>query len=209
MLWWIGMALAASPTAANEKSDWRDRPYILPRLNVGYVSVNGTGFAQATGGLEGGLIRRYRQKPHYVWTTRASALGLLGLTDFSYGVDLRGGSFIGPDYKYLRLSLGPDLWYNGYGDPQAYGYYLPYSVGIDLPATALFKLAKGVGITTRAVPGWAFDADRRGGGVGPFDELTLLAALNLDVKNMSVTVGYQRSYNVAGVTEGIILSAGF
>lgn len=211
MIFWIAAALAASPNAASEdaaRSVWRDRPYIRPHLNLGYVSVNGTGFAQATGGLEGGVIRRYRKKPHYVWTTRASALGLLGLTDWSYGADLRGGSFIGPDYQIVRLSAGPDLWYNGFGTPRSFGYHLPYSLGVDVPVTALFKLSKPLSITTRAVPGWAFDEDRQGGGVGPFHELTLLGALNIRLEGARFTVGYQRSWNVAGVTEGLVLSAG-
>ena len=63
-------------------------------------------------------------------------------------------------------------------------------------------------LVTSVIPGWAFSQRRRGGGVGPFDELTLVGAGVLRAGGGYLTLGYQHSWNRAGTIQGIIISGG-
>ncbi len=202
-MWWIAAALAQQPVAPDP---WLDRPYILPRLNARVVSVDDLTVVQAVVGLEGGFVRRWTADPHWVSQTRAIGLGIYGLNTESVGGDLRLGSFVGPDLKPVRLSIGPDFWFNGYGSAESLDYWLPWSPGVDVPVAAYWKLAPSVLLDTSVIPGWAFDPDRQIGSVGPFHELTLVGALHVELDGPSFVVGYQRSYNGAGVIDGLILS---
>lgn len=203
-MWWIAAALAEEPAEAGPP--WQDRWYARPRLNARVVAVNGVPFVQGVGGAEAGLVRRWDPNPHWVSQTRAVAVGIYGLSTGSLGGDVRLGSFVGPDLKPVRLAIGPDFWFNGYGAPDALDYWLPWSPGIDVPASAFWKLAPSLLLDTSVIPGWAFDPDRQNGGVGPFHELTALAALHLTLDGPTFVLGYQRTWNGAGVFDGIILS---
>jgi hypothetical protein len=200
----VGAALAQEPPP--DKPPWRDRTYVFPHLNVRALGVNDAVVLQGVGGLEGGFVRRWNKAPHYVSQTRAVALGLYGLTTGSAGGDFRVGSFVGPDLSVVRLAFGPDVWFNGYGNAGALDYWLPWSPGVDLPASAYWKIAPSVLLDTAVVPGWAFDPDRQSGGVGPFHELTLLAAVHVELRGPSIVLGWQRTYNGVGVIDGLILS---
>jgi hypothetical protein len=209
---------AAAALAANDPEEpsglllppppklWVNRTYLRPRLNLRLLDVNGIGVAQGVLGGEAGLVRQYQRNPHYRCHTRASAVGLIGVPTASLGGDFRIGSFIGPEYRVVRLSIGPDLWYNGYGTPSSEDYWLPWSPGVDVPLAALWKLTSAVHLTTSVTPGWAFDPDRQAMPIGPFHELTLAAILGLDLPRTRLTAGYSRTWNGIGVTDGIILS---
>lgn len=201
----VFLALVGSASA----SDWSEpKPYLQPRLSVGYVSVNGQGTAQGIGGADVGIRLRDRDAPHLLSISRVSAVGMYGFTSGSFGADFRVGSFIGPDGKAVRLMTGPDLFYNGYGVPGALDYYLAWSPGLDIRNTALFKIAKEFKIAAHVVPGWAFNPDRAAPDVPVFTHVSMGAAAILNTGSFRVTAGYERQWNVAGTQDFIILGAG-
>ncbi len=203
----ITVLISLSPAADAADGQWRDpRPYARPVLNVSGISVNGNFFAVASGGAVGGVFVKYKDKPHWLSHTRALALGSYGLTSGSLGADGRVGSFIGPDGKVFRVQVGPDVWFNGYGDVNAVDYHLPWSPGVDLSTVTTLKIVKELHLVGEATPGWAFLPDRQQGGLGPFHELTLAASMVVRTDLVRLTLGYRRRWTNFGMFEGIILS---
>lgn len=192
-------------------SQWTRKFYAQPRGNVRAIAVNGRTGAQALVGLEGGLryVHLADGRPDVAGRTRAQADGLYGLTANSFGYGLRLGSFIGPTSKIVTWQAGPDLWANQYGRVGALDYHLPFSVGLDLSNVLTFHVDPRVNATIGLTPGWAFDKDRQGGGLGPFHELSAFVAVAVSAGGFSFVVGYAREYNAAGTTDGLILSGGF
>lgn len=191
--------------------DWSEpRPYAVPRLSANYIQVNGVGAAQLVGGGEVGVILRDRDIPHWLSLSRFSAVGLYGLGTNSLGGDLRVGSFIGPDGRFARFLTGPDVWYNGYGTPEALDYHLPWSPGVDLRNTVLLKLSEPFKIAGQVTPGWVFSSKRQTAieDLVVIHELTASAVAMLQTEGFSFTLGVQRSWNAAGVTNSVILGAG-
>ncbi len=131
-----------------------------------------------------------------------------GLTTQSLGFDVRLGSFLGPTSKYVTYQIGPDVWFNGYGSETAEDYFLPYSLGVDISNAVIFHIDRSINAQVQITPGWAFDKDRQTGGIGPIHELTGSATVSVQTGAFTFVVGYQRVYNAAGVTDGLILSAG-
>jgi hypothetical protein len=201
---WMTLATLASA------GEWKpQKPYVLPRLDASVIAIGGTTLVQARGGADAGVLVRYSEDPFWLSNTRLGVTGILGLTTLNYGGDIRLGSFFGPDWELLRIQLGPDVWYNGYGDPTASDdYYLPWAPGLDLPLTAEIAREEKLSLLTAAIPGWAFSPERSNTSLDVVDELTLLAALSLRLPHFGVTAGYQRTWNAAGLTEGLILSFG-
>lgn len=203
------MWIAAFATLA-AAGQWKpQKPYVAPRLDGQLVLYDGAALVQARGGADLGLLVRYAEDPFWLSHTRLGLTGILGLTTFHYGGDARLGSFFGPDWELLRIQLGPDVWYNGYGDPTANDdLYLPWSPGLDLPLTVEIAREESLSLLTAAIPGWAFSPARSTTTLDVVDEFTALAALSLALPKFGLTAGYQRTWNAAGVTEGLILSFG-
>lgn len=216
MLWMIATA-AAAPNP-NKVKPWIHEWYWQPRGNLRAVSVNGNTSAQAMLGAEVGLRynhapvkNKVRGKPDLVGRSRLRGDVAYGLLSQAFGFDIHLGSFIGPTSKYVTYQVGPDFWGNMYGSrTNTRDYHLPFSLGIDVPNTLIFHVVPQVNAQLGIIPGWAFDKDRRPqSNLGPFHELTGFVTVNVRVKGFSFTVGYQRVYNAAGTTDGLILSGGF
>lgn len=189
--------------------DWDAKPYVQPIANVGGVNVNGQFTLQGSAGVTGGLDYQYRYKPYWTGRTRLSGRAIYGFSSGSTGWDIRLGSFIGPNGKIARYSAGPDIWHNGYGSQAALDYYLPPSAGIDFVNHLLFKIVDPeVGFLTGVTPSWTFNPDRIAGTLGPIHELHIMAAFVIRVEPVSITVGWRRSWDAAGVRDGLILSGG-
>lgn len=217
MLWTLTLVAFAAPDSeatvdlpVPPASAWTRKWYAAPRGNVRAVSVNGRTAALVLIGVEGGLryVHLADGTPDITGRTRAQVDGLYGLTGNSFGYGLRLGSFIGPTSKIVTYQVGPDLWANQYGQPGALDFHLPFSVGLDVPNTLIFHVDPRVNAQIGVIPGWAFDPDRQVGRVGPFHELTAFVAVAISVNGFSMVVGYQRQYNAAGTTDGLILSGG-
>ena len=198
-LWfWVNVAMA---------TNWgRPKPYVQPILSGGAVSVNRTTGVQLTGGAQAGVFVRDRDVPHWLSHTRTAASLTYGLTSGSIGADVRVGSFIGPDGKVIRYLVGPDVFFNGYGQSGADDYRLNWAPGVDLSNQVLVKLSKPVVLVGELTPGWVFAADRQNPDVFPFHQVDMLAAVVLRTEVIRVTVGVRRTYNQAGVIDGLVLS---
>ena len=205
----ITLMLALMPTAS--AVDWGDpKPYAFPRLSGGYTVVNGQGYGQVSGGGDVGMTIRALDKPHWLSMSRVSGLLTYGINSGSVGGDLRVGSFIGPDGKLVQLMTGPDIWYNGYGQPLAVDYFLPWSPGVDLRNTALLKLADEFKLLGEITPGWAFSKPRQSAAseLVLFHELEMGAYAFLNLKSLSLTLGYTRTINSLGNIDGIVIAFG-
>jgi hypothetical protein len=190
-----------------EASNWgKARPYVRPVLSGGVISINGRTHAQATGGAVAGVTIRDRADPHWFSHTRGLATGTYGITSGSLGAQARVGSFIGPDGKLFRYQIGPDIFFDGYGQRGAEDFYLPWSPGVDIMNSLLVKLSKPLVLQGTLVPGWVFVPERQAQSVKPFHQLTASAVAVLRTDALRLTVGWQRSYNRAGVVDALILS---
>ena len=149
---------------------------------------------------------RYVGGPKLLLNTRASGVGMLGLPSGSLGGDFRVGSFIGPQGKYALLQIGPDVWFNGYGQPGAPDFHLPWSPGLNIRNVLTITPVREFQIVGEATPGWAVVAARQGDNVRPFHELTLTAMVVLRATAIRLTVGYTRQYRAFGTYDGLILS---
>lgn len=201
--------LAALATAS--AGEWREpKPYLVPILNASAVSVNGDWVAIFAAGGAGGVRVRWSEAPHWLSHTRAVVVGMYGVPSGSLGAEMRAGSFVGPDWKHLQWQVGPDLFYGGYGDPDALDYWLPFAPGLDLHNVVTLKASRELHLVGEATPGWVFREERKQPAgvesVAPFDQLTLAAMAVIRAPFMRLTVGYSRQYSSVGVIEGIILS---
>jgi len=200
---WLLLALLGTAEAAN----WgKTKPYVRPVLTGGVISVNGRTHAQATGGVVAGATVRDRADPHWFSHTRGLATGTYGLTTGNLGAQVRAGSFIGPDGKIFRYQIGPDVFFDGYGQPGAEDLHLPWSPGVDIVNSLLVKLSKPLVLRGDLTPGWVFVPERQAKSVKPFHQLTASAVAVLRTDALRLTVGWQRSYNRAGVVDALILS---
>jgi hypothetical protein len=204
------IALFLALTSAQATNWGEPKPYVFPRLSLGYTIVNGEAYGQVLGGGELGVTIRDRDKPHWLSLSRVSATGIYGLTTGSIGGDFRVGSFIGPDGKVFRILSGPDVWYNGYGDPNAADYFQAWAPGIDLRNTALLKVAKEFQILGEVTPGWVFVAERQTAidQLVLFHELKMGAYAFLTTNAITVTIGYTRRINSVGTVDSIVIGAG-
>lgn len=203
-------AWTATATATARAGTWQGpEPYAQPVLEVNLVSAGGTASAQASAGLLGGLRLRYSDGPHWLSTTRGALVGTYGLNTGSLGADVRVGSFIGPDGKYVTFQLGPDFWFNGYGNEQSVDYFEPWSPGVDLRTVLTIAPVEEVAFVFEATPGWAFLPSRQGADLGPVHELTLTGLVVLRAPVIAFTLGYARHWGVFGARDAIVLSGGF
>lgn len=194
-----------------QASGWEGpEPFLLPLVEVTFVAVDGATSAQASAGLVGGMRLRAVESPHWLSTTRGAIVGAYGLNTGSLGADLRVGSFIGPDLKYVTVQAGPDFWFNGFGDVDSEDYFEPWSPGVDLYASVTVEPVPELGFVVEVTPGWAFLPSRQGAfDDAPLHELTLAGLVVLRTPVARFTAGYQRHYAVYGVRDAIVLSGGF
>jgi hypothetical protein len=191
---------------------WLGEPYWDRTVRLGGIVVEGTPVLQAIGGLEGGYKYRYGQPPFWTGRTRAALTVIYGVNTGSYGGGVAIGSFIGPDGKRVLLQTGPDVFFDGYGVRGSLrDYFLAWSPGVEWPVDVLFKVVDYSGLVVGARPGWVLADERRyrpGFGGVPIHTLSTYAAAQVRADALSFTLGYQRSWNGAGVVDGIILSGG-
>lgn len=199
---WTAVALAGGQGGGGGKQGWSEpRPYVLPVLNLGIVSSGGTTEALASAGVVGGARLKYSGHPDLLSNTRASLVGSYGILYGQLGADLRVGSFIGPDTRFITWQVGPDFFYNGFGREGEFPYWLPWSPGIELHDVLTIKIVRELHLVGEATPGFPFDGDRLGGGLGPFPELTLAGMVVVTTSHFGLTVGYSRRYASFGTGE--------
>ncbi|MBX2798218.1 MAG: hypothetical protein KTR31_11125 [Myxococcales bacterium] len=198
---WLAAASLAQAQAWSEP-----RLYARPLANVSFVVVNGETLTQGTAGVSGGVFLRHSESPHWLSHTRAQVAGTVGLPTGSLGADVRLGSFIGPDTRFVRLQVGPDVWFNGYGTAQSIDYHLPYTLGLDLSSVLTLRATEHLQLIGEVTPGWTLAARRRAPDLGPLHELTTTVMVALRTSWMRLNVGYTRRNLAFGVYEGVIFS---
>ncbi len=163
----IGMVLlplsvaAAEPTQPErsgstdvEKVSWQLEPYFRPVFGISsFVGSEGS----YTGVRLGATAGVHYWKDPLLGRTRALVAWTTGSGGLS-GLDLRLGSFMGPQKKYWGADAGLDLFWDRYGVDSA--DLLPASAGIDIPFNLHLGPEKlyGLGGITPAV---LFNPDRR------------------------------------------------
>lgn len=192
-------------------SEWSRRFYARPRGNVRAIRVGDRTGALALVGAEGGVryARTRDGRPDLLGRTRVLGDVMYGLLSNASGYQVRLGSFIGPTGKVVTYQVGPDFWGNQYGNPASLDFHLPFSLGVDLSNVVIFHIDPQVSAQIGVSPGWAFNRARQVGRIGPFHELNAFVALAVRTRGFGFVVGYQRTWNAAGATDGLILSGGF
>jgi hypothetical protein len=190
------------PSIALAGSAW----YGKPQANVRVVRINENTVIQASAGGEVGL--RYGLSEFFKGRTRLGAIGLYGLNTNTLGADLRLGTFLGPAGRTGFLQIGPDLWMNGYDGTDEKDYKLVWSQGLSITTTGSLTLHPSIRLIGAISPGWAFNPVRQRDGLGPFDELNMMTATVISGGDGHLTIGYQQSWNSAGIIQGLILSGG-
>lgn len=174
---------------------WTKWDEVRPSLGTSLSSYgDGTTFI-ADAGAEYVLGYRYSKAPNWYSESRVGGDLMYGLNSGSFGKRLRARSVIGPDFETARLLFGAELWFDGYGGPEAKDYYLATSMGFSTLSELVVRLGD-VSLNFGAAPGWAFNEARKQLGL---DEMTFSAGAYGDIGDFRVIAGLERRSNVAGV----------
>jgi hypothetical protein len=237
--WVLSEGVAANKTANNKKGGkktgggknnggidvppgpqipgWRTEYYIQPGAGV-RLYQNGAGETKtlATFGGEAGLSYRQKGKdlPKMVGRTRLSG-EVMATGDLDKGLDVRAGSFIGPQWKNLGVQAGPDLFYNQW----TFGsQVLDPSIGVEIPVTATLsgeKLTAFAGVSPaylmnedrrvdwdkETLPGFGHEFTYMGGLTGRFNGLKLSAQVQYRITAAGPIPSF--SVNAGANSEGI------
>lgn len=197
---------AAEPPPEPAEEAWQARWYALPNANVTTLGGRSGLVYQARVSGEVGRIWRQVDKPHWLIQTRLLATGLYGLNSGSVGGGLQLGAFAGPDGKWVRLAVGPDLWLDGYGGPNATDLFLPVSLGASLPVTVIGKITDPVQAIVNVTPGWPLRGDRWSDELVGMGQLSVMAGAM--IPKWGLVLGWSWAWNGAGHYAGPVISGG-
>jgi hypothetical protein len=121
-----------------------------------------------------------------------------------FGYDGRVGTFLGPWYEVVGLTVGPDVFYNSltFGSSELAG-----SPGLGLPAVATFSV-KVFSAWAGVQPDWFFNPDRltvdwsEEETFGFGGEFTKFVGAGLDLAGVAVTITYSDRTMHYGHDEG-------
>lgn len=182
--------------------------YAKPVLSARTVYANGQTWPLLTGGGVVGYAYALDSQPTLVSNSRLRVTGTWGMRSQSLGLDARLGSFFGPRLGPVDLRLGPDLSYSVYGTSSSPDYHLPGSFGVAVRTTAAIEVHEAIDVLAWLVPGWQLNPARQGD-IGPFHELSTGAVVALHGRGgPRVNLGYQWTWNVAGLQHGVVLTGG-
>ena len=160
-------AASAAPAAPVSKSAaattpqtpaWETKLFAQPVVGGTVFSSGGSTTTAVSLGAEAGL--RYwqtrRKTPRWRGVARVAGAYVLSSGDSS-GMDVRVGNFIGPAWKSVGLSTGPDLFWNRY---QYGSIELDPTLGLAWPLTAT-AWTQAFDVWAGVEPAWLSNADRR------------------------------------------------
>ena len=196
----------AAPTEeTKERPDWDRDLYVAPILSWASYHSGDARNRHLILGAAGGI--NYKQKklgPKLKGYARVQALRQTGLT--TTGRDIRIGSFIGPAFGPMALTVGPDVLTSesSYGCRDGQDgdcVHLDSVVGVGVPVmlTGDILLARAyVGV----IPSWYVSGSRPGGGDSGFlglgDEQALVMGAKLRLVLFHLGFSYQLSQDVYG-----------
>lgn len=208
----VAAALAeepAAPEASAAPEDppaWQAKWYWQPNANVNTLRGASGPVLQARATVEAGRLWREVAKPHKLVQARVLGTGLYGLNSGSFGGGLQLGVFGGVDGKWVRATIGPDLWVDGYGGPNASDLYLPVAPGASLPLTVIGKITEPVQLLAAVTPSWPFVASRWSTELVGIGQLGVTTGVL--VPKWGVVLGWAWSWNAAGHYSGPVISGG-
>lgn len=207
-------ALAAPSAEAGPLGrDWQHQAFARPAIGASSWTNNGQTVAAASLGARAGFNywELSRRTPRLQGQTRVAGDYLLSAADLS-GWELRLGSFLGPAWRHVGLSVGPDLFRNQY---TVAGFVLEPTTGVSAPVIAnAYKgeLSAYVGVE----PSWYLGGARPGvdwaeaeGPAGFGDEFRYLAGASVAVSELRVGVQYQYRITSGGNESGFGLALGY
>lgn len=209
-------ACAAFSTAADAGPlgrDWQHQAFAKPAIGASSWSSNGQSVAAASLGVRAGFNywELSRKLPRLQGQTRVAGDYLLSSADLS-GWEARVGSFLGPAWRHVSLSAGPDLFRNQY---TVAGTVLAPTTGISAPVIVNAyqdQVSAYVGVE----PSWYFGDARQGtdwskaegpGGFG--DEFRYLAGASVAIAELRVGVNYQYRITSGGNESGFGFALGY
>lgn len=181
------------------------KPFIRPDVGGRVVfSPNGPS-TQVLGGATAGYTFREPGDPDIAGYARLQAGGIYSLSHDSVGGMARLGVFAGPSISSVFATFGPDVWVDAYGTVSSNDYYLPLGSGVEFPLRVTVTPVSELSITGFVSPGFVIAGDRVAPGLSPFHTLSVGGFASVNAGSLSLTLGVQREWTVAGPLNGLIL----
>jgi hypothetical protein len=208
------IAAWSAPAAAGPLGrDWQHQAFAKPAFGASSWTNNGQTVAAASLGVRAGFNywELSRRLPRLQGQTRVAGDYLLSASDLS-GWEMRVGSFLGPAWRHVGLSFGPDFFRNQY---TVAGFVLEPTSGVSAPLLA--NASKGdISAYVGVEPSWYFGDARPGvnwakaeGPAGFGDEFRYLAGASVGISELRVGVNYQYRITSGGNESGFGLALGY
>ncbi len=213
---WVAAGLVwgcLSGTALAGKGDpeWTTQAFVRPAAGMSSWTSGDTTVAAVTLGARAGMNYWQsggRQLPRWQGQARVAGDYLMSAGDVS-GWEVRVGNFVGPTWKHVGLSIGPDLFHNRY---TIAGVELAPVTGIATPVI-VSGMVDNFSVYGGIEPSWYIVGEREGADwqdpENPFgfgDEFRYLAGANVQVGDFSVGVNYQYRITSGGNESGFGVS---
>ena len=183
---------------------WDWEPYARPIAGASVYTSGGQTRTSVTLGAEAGLRYWQTHHPPPRWAGRSRLQGATGLSSDVRNLDVRLGSFIGPQWELFGVEAGPDLFFN---QATWQGQGLEPSLGVEVPVIGAlrpdpFTLYAGF------APAWLTNPDRRVDwsevavpGFG--HEFAYLAGVGLDLGAFGLSLSYSYRIVATGAQQGL------
>lgn len=208
------VVLVGSPAHAGPLGkEWQSQPFVRPAVGASSWSSNGQTAAAATVGVRAGINywEQGRKVPKLTGQARVAGDYLLSASDVS-GWEVRVGNFIGPTWRHVGLSFGPDLFHNQY---TVAGTVLAPVTGLAAPLIGSAQQG-AVSAYVGLEPSWYMVGERPGVDWAeddvPFgfgDEFRYLAGASVAISELRVGVNYQYRITSGGTESGFGLALGY
>lgn len=193
------------PPPKKVKPHWESEPFVRPEAGAQVNSNNGQLSTVVTLGAQAGFRYWRVGDPPPRWAGQSRVRGAIGTGGSASALDFRLGSFIGPQWKVLGLSTGPDLFWNKILSSTV---SLEPSLGVEFPTIATVKIADPFSIYGGFSPAWLANPDRRVDwsqvdvpGFG--HEFSYLAGANLNLQPLRLGVAYAYRIVATGAQQDI------
>jgi hypothetical protein len=204
------VAAAAVSLPAAAAPEWQTRTWVQPAAGANVFGANGDSVSAATIGARAGLDywETGRGWPKIRGTTRV-AFDYMITSQQASGWEARVGSFAGPTWKHVGLSVGPDFFINQWTFG---GVTLPQAAGVSAPVIVNGQYEM-LGAYAGVEPAWYFSGDREGadwdelGKPGIGDEFALLAGVSARVKSLTVGAHWRKNTTAYGENTSFGISA--
>lgn len=206
------IALALPTASAFAKDKWGIQPWIRPAGGASSWNDGETTTTAVSIGGNAGIDywERGRKFPRLRGQARVGGSYITAGTNAT-GYEVRVGNFLGPAWKHVGLSFGPDVFYNQWTYA---GTQLPATTGIATPLVVNGNIEILDGYIG-AEPAWYVSGNRQktdwqqADGVGFGHEFAWLAGLGVRIEGLHVGVHGRRQINAYGVQNSVGFSGSY